>query len=90
VRFWAKVAVVDAVLLFALYLVLVDMQARLSYAATRGLSASYAYSLLTNVFQMSSNSEVLRSPLSIDWVQVLVVVLIAANLLLFYRTYRRS
>lgn len=83
-----KVAVVDLVLLGALYFIVQNLQWRASYAASEGLTPSYSYSLLWNVFQMSGRAFPLQSPPTLDWVQLLAAILAVLNLVYVYTALR--
>lgn len=79
-----KVLLADAILLYALYYVFMDLQWRTSYAATphghtTGYVASFAYSFFVRVFTMSGGGTALTSPPSLDWVQVVGLLLAVAN-----------
>jgi hypothetical protein len=82
-----KVLFVDIVLVVALYFVLQDLQWRTSYAASPhdacgGLctyAPSFGYGIFTRVFTMSGNGVGLASPLMVDWVQILAVLLALVN-----------
>jgi hypothetical protein len=74
----------DVLLLAAEFLVLQDLQWRSSFAAsahagTNGYAPSFAYSILTQFFTMSGNGVSLTSPPTLDWVQLLAIVLVAIN-----------
>jgi len=81
------VLLVDAVLVLAVSFVFQDLQWRTSYAATLhyacpqpcSYSSSFSYSVLTRFFTMSGNGVSLTSPPTIDWVQILAVLLAAIN-----------
>ncbi len=87
-----KVAIVDVLALLALYYVLQDIQWRTSYAASPHAacggvceySPSFSYGILTRMFTMAGNNQHLVSPLTLDWVQALSLVLIIANLWFAY------
>ncbi|MDG7011389.1 MAG: hypothetical protein JRN57_04645 [Nitrososphaerota archaeon] len=89
---YLAVVLLDAVLLVALFYVLGDIQWRAAYAGsaharTTGYAVSISYSLFTKVFTMAGNGVTLASPLTLDWVQVLAGVLVAANAWLLYNMY---
>ena len=86
------VAVADVLLVVSLVYVLGDLQWRAAYAAsahghTTGYVPSFSYSLFTRVFTMTGNGATLASPLTLDWVQVLGVALIALNGWAIYVAY---
>ena len=77
---------IDAHLLVSLGYVLSDLQWRVAYAATsvgheRGYAPSFMYSVFTQVFTLKgpSGSLALTSPPTLDWVQVLAVLLVLLN-----------
>lgn len=84
VRTAVKVALFDAAVLVALLLVLNDLSTRTSYA--RSWMPSTSYLPFLRVFSMVRTcrlpcvSMTLTSPPTLDWVQVLVVLLLASNL----------
>ena len=78
------VLLADAVLLYALYYFFTDLQWRTTYAGTlhghtTGYVASFTYSFFTRVFTMSGNGVTLTSPPTLDWVQVIGLLLAIAN-----------
>jgi len=86
--------VFDFVLVVLELLVLQDLQWRTSYAAsvhagTNGYTPSFSYNVLTRVFTMSGNGPSLVSPLTLDWVQLLAIVLVVVNVWLGYATLSR-
>ncbi len=89
-----KVLAADALLLVALYYVVLDLDWRTSYAASLhtacpnlcGYTPSFSYSFLTRLFTMAGNPALrssasvrLTSPPTLNWVQVLSVILVAVN-----------
>ncbi len=83
-----KVLIADAVLLLAEFFVVQDVQARVGCAlgsplygsACLGrLSPTFSYSFLTQSFSMSSNGEILQSPIMLDWTQLVAGALIVIN-----------
>lgn len=78
---------VDVALVVAAIFVIQDLQWRTSFAASLhyacpqlcGYSPSFSYSVLTRFFTMSGNHVSWTSPPTIDWVQVLAVLLVAIN-----------
>jgi len=92
-----KVAAVDLVLLTLLYYVLQDLAWRAYYAETPHVpgspyAASFSYSILIRYFTMAGNmagsTVSLTSPPTLDWIQLLVLVLVAVNGWFAYRAYR--
>ena len=93
VRLVFKVAAVDLVLLTLLYYVLQDLAWRAYYAGTPHVpgspyAASFSFSILTRYFTMAGNNVSLTSPPTLDWVQLLVLVLVAVNGWFAYHAYR--
>jgi hypothetical protein len=82
VRTLIKAILADAVLVFALCLVLLDLQWKVDYAASNGMqNPSFSYSILTRGFSMFDPrvNMTLASPPTLDLVQVLLVVLVVLN-----------
>ena len=78
------VLLADAMLLLAVFYVVGDLQWRVAYASsphghTTGYAASFSYSIFTQVFTMSGSGVTLSSPLTLDWIQVLALVLVVLN-----------
>jgi hypothetical protein len=95
VRTVFKVLAADTVLLITLYYVIQDLQWRTSFAASphasalHGYSPSFGYNLFTRIFTMSGGGLPLTSPPTLDWVQVLALVLVAINAWYAYVTLTR-
>lgn len=95
-KLWYKVLPADLLLLTALYFVLQDLSWRTHYAASPhnacgGVCAytpSFSYGFLTRIFTMTGNNAQLVSPPTVDWVQVLVVLLVAINAWFAYVTLK--
>jgi hypothetical protein len=87
VRTSLKVLAVDAVLLICVYFVLQDLQWRSGYASQEGFIPSTIYSVLTRSFAMTGRGFALQSPLTLDWIQVLVVALVVLNAWYFGRLF---
>ncbi len=86
-RTWVKVLIADAAILGAEFLILQDLQWRATYASSKlGFAPSYMYSVLTHIFTMGKSTGFLESPPTLDWVQFLVVVLLALNVWYAYRS----
>ena len=77
------VALTDAILLIFAYFVQQDLEWRSGYASSHGYSVSTSYSLLTRVFTMSRSGTSLSSPLTLDWIQVVIALLIIVNVTYF-------
>jgi hypothetical protein len=89
VRTVVKAVLADAVLLFALYLVLLDLQWKVDYATSNGMhNPSFSYSILTRGFSMFDPrvNMTLASPPTLDLVQVLLVVLVVLNAALVWQS----
>lgn len=85
VRTIVKVLVADAILLAAEYFVLQDLGWRSDYAYSQGLSPTYSYSIFTQYFAMLGRGLALQGPPTLDWTQVLVVLLVMINAVYIYR-----
>ncbi len=91
-----KVLAADAVLLVALFYVIQDLQWRSGYAASVhdacagycSYTPSFSYGFLTQLFTMSGNSLQLTSPVTFDWVQALIYILVAVNAWFAYGVLR--
>jgi len=88
-----KVAAVDLVLLILLYYVLQDLAWRTYYAGTPHVpgspyTPSFSYSVLIRYFTMAGSNVSLTSPPTLDWVQLLVLVLVVVNGWFVYHVYR--
>jgi hypothetical protein len=98
VRAIFKVLAADIVLLVALFYVLQDLQWRSNFAASLhracplscGYSPSSSYSLLTRFFTMSGNGVSLTSPATLDWVQVIALLLAVINVWFIYATLAKQ
>lgn len=82
------VAALDAVFVSLLALVYRDLGWRTGYAESVhsacpgsgcSYSASFSFGFLTRYFTMSGNGVSLMSPPTLDWVQVLVLLLVVVN-----------
>jgi hypothetical protein len=93
-----KTVIADVLLLTAEYFVLQDQGRRTAYAASLhsacpvpcGYSTSYAYGILTQFFTMMGQGVSLTSPPTLDWTQVLVVLLIIVNGWFLYSLFGRK
>jgi len=82
-----KLILAEAVLLTGLYLVVRDLEWRSSYAASThnacegpcSYTPTLSHSILTQFFTMSGNGVSLTSPPTLDWVQLLVLILVVVN-----------
>ena len=89
-RLTPLVLLFDLVLLAALYLVQQDLgwrnyYAGIPHAATSGYVPSFSYSVGIRYFTMSGGAFPLTSPPTLDWVQVIVLLLVLANGWLAYQ-----
>jgi hypothetical protein len=92
-----RLLVVDAVLLVAEFYVIQDLMWRTNYAATIrdvcpqacSYTPSFSYNVLTQYFTMSGNGVNLTSPITLDWVQVITLVLIVINGWFAYSTLKK-
>lgn len=95
-KLWYKVVALDVLFLTALYFVLQDLAWRTSYAATPHdacggfctYTPTFSYGFLTRFFTMTGNNTSLVSPPTLDWVQLLVVALVALNAWFAYVTLK--
>lgn len=88
---YVVVLAIDIILAATLVYVVGDQQWRVAYAEssharTTGYATSFSYSVFTQVFTMAGKGISLASPLTLDWVQVLAVVLFAVNAWFAYVT----
>jgi len=84
IRLVYKVAMADFVLLVTFYLVLQDLAwrayfASIPHAAVSGYTPSFSYSLLTRFFAMAGSGVSLTSPPTLDWAQLLAIILATLN-----------
>jgi len=84
-----KVLVIDAVLLVAGLLIQQDVLWRSAYASSvLGYSPSVSYSVLTKFFEMTGRVTSLNSPPTLDWVQLVAVLLLIVNFWYAYSIVR--
>lgn len=86
----AKVLVTNAVLLTLVYLVEQAQATRVAYAASEGLAFDIARSLLVQTSTLWSQGGPLVSPLTLDWIQVLLLALVLSDLYYFYGVVKKS
>src|SRR5271157_1470125 len=84
----------DLILAAAIVFVIQDVQMRTDCALDgctpiARSSAGFAYSVLTKTFSFVANGNTLTSPLTLDWVQVLVLALVIVNVWYGYRALAR-
>lgn len=87
-----KVAFVDLGLLASMYFILQDLAWRAYYAGTphaavSGYVPSDGFSVFVRYFTMAGSGVSLTSPPTLDWVQVIVLLLVAINGWLAYQMY---
>jgi hypothetical protein len=75
---------VNAVLILALYLVTADVASRSLYAAREGLSYFFTQSLLVETSSLKGHGATLQSPLTLAWLQLILVVLVIIDALYVY------
>ena len=91
-----KVAIVDALCLVSLALVLQDLAGRTAYAASSHAAApsgyvpTFSYYILTRTFTMSGGALALVSPPTLDWIQLLALILVVVNGWYFYGLWTKS
>lgn len=76
---WLQLVVMDAIMLILFYLVAVNLQAREAYASSEGFSVSYLYSVAIRSLQLAGRGVALRSPATLDFLQVLPLLLLLLN-----------
>ena len=89
-RTLVKVILADIIMAVGLVLALEDLGWRSAYAAAKGFSPSYSYSVFSQVFSLRRQELDLASPLTLDWVQLLSVALIVLNSWYLIRVGRRG
>jgi hypothetical protein len=85
----AKVLGTNAVLLILLYLVEQAQAARVAYAANEGLAFDIGRSVLVQTSTLWGQGGPLVSPLTLDWIQVLLFVLVLLDLYFCYGAVRK-
>lgn len=85
----AKVLGTNVVLLILLYLVEQAQAARAAYAASEGLAFDIGRSVLVQTSTLSGRGAPLVSPLTLDWLQVLLFALVLLDLYFFYGAVRK-
>jgi hypothetical protein len=81
---------IDAVVFVFVYLVVLDLVFRNSYAVSLNFAPSVGYSVLTHVLTLTGRGTTLVSPQTLDWVQLLVVALVVINVSYAARFRKRS
>lgn len=90
-----RLLAIDAVLVVLAYLVVQDQAVRAGYAASLhtacaslcSYAPSFSYGILIQYFTMTGNGVSLTSPPTLDWFQVIAVVLVMVNAWHFYSNY---
>ena len=90
-----RLLTVDAVLVALAYLVVQDQAVRAGYAASMhtacanlcSYTPSFSYGILIQYFTMTGNGVSLTSPPTLDWFQVIAVLLVIVNAWHFYSNY---
>ncbi len=77
----ARIASINAILLALTYLVYQDLLFRDRYAHQLNFSPSNSYSALSHVLTLTGGTTVLSSPLTLDWLQLLTLALVAIDVL---------
>jgi len=90
VPFFAKVLVVNVVLILLAYLVYQDLAGRNAYAGALNFAPSTTYSILTHSLTLSGRATVLTSPPTLDWFQLLVLIAAATDAYMFWGYFKRS
>ena len=93
VRTVFKVLLADIILVAAVFWVFGDLQWRTAFAASAHSPATWgapysSYAFLTQFFTIVRNGVSLTSPPTLDWVQLIVVVLVVINGWLAYHVFR--
>ena len=84
-----EVVIFDALVLLFAYEVELDVAWRNAYANDKIGTASTSYGFLTRALQIvRPDGQVLRSPPTLDWVQVSLALLIIVNLVVIYEQLR--
>jgi len=84
-----EVIVVNTVLLLLLYFVTADQAERAAYAAEEGLAFLFSRSVLVQTSILQGSRGTLQSPLTLDWVQLLLGALVVIDGLLAYEVIKR-
>jgi len=84
-----EILAVNAVLLLALYFVASDVETRTEYAARQGHSYFFSQSFLTETSTLLGANGPLQSPLTLAWLQVILVVLVVLDVLYLYGWVQR-
>ncbi|MDG6920163.1 MAG: hypothetical protein JRN44_00190 [Nitrososphaerota archaeon] len=90
-----KLLAVDVVLVALAYLVVRDQAVRADYAASLhtacaslcSYTPSFSYGILVQYFTMTGNGVSLTSPPTLDWFQVIAVLLVVVNAWHLYSNY---
>lgn len=86
----AKVLGINAVLLILVYLVEQAQAARVAYATSEGFAFDIGRSLLVQTSTLWSQGGPLVSPITLDWIQVLLLALFLFDLYFLYGAFKKS
>jgi hypothetical protein len=89
VREIAEALVINAILLAALYWVTIEQATRAAYATQEGLAFLIARFPLTLTTTLSGRNGQLTSPLTLDWMQLIVLALLVVDSIYAYGFVRR-
>ncbi|MDV3276944.1 MAG: hypothetical protein LYZ69_00580 [Nitrososphaerales archaeon] len=84
----AEAVVLNVVLVSALYWVILEQANRAGYAAQEGLAFLFARFPLSFTTTLSGRNGQLTSPLTLDWVQAIVLALVILDLIYVYGIVR--
>jgi hypothetical protein len=85
-----RILLIDSVLFVFVYLVEMDLAFRNSYAVSLNFVPSTGYSVLTHILTLTGRGATLVSPLALDWVQLLIFALVAADIAYLARFLKQS
>lgn len=84
-----EIIAVNVVLLLALYFVASDVATRTTYAARQGNSYFFTQSFLTETSTLQGANGSLQSPLTLAWLQLILIVLVILDVLYLYGWVQR-
>jgi len=84
-----EILVVNLVLLLALYFVMADVSSRAAYAAREGLSYFFTQSILVETSSLQGHATTLQSPVTLDWLQIIVALLVVIDAVYVYDWVQR-
>ena len=88
-RFLAKVLTFNVVVILLTYLVNQDVAARNAYASVLSFAPSTSNSILTHTLTLTGRGTVLRSPPTLDWFQLLLLIAVAADAYTLWGYFKR-